>query len=64
MCTQAQKYVRLSESWGGQQIMTCHAYIYWRCMAVIHSYSTQGGPVLRVVFASEHELQDQVKTIR
>ncbi|CAL8469715.1 g9257 [Coccomyxa elongata] len=64
MVDQAQKYVRLSESWGGQQIMTCHAYIYWRCMAVAISYRTQGGPVLRDVFASEQELQDQVKTIR
>lgn len=64
MCTQAQKYVALSESWGGQSIMVCQDYIYWRCMAVAKSYRAQRGVVLREVFASEQELQDQVKTIR
>ncbi|BDA47828.1 hypothetical protein COCOBI_11-0850 [Coccomyxa sp. Obi] len=63
MVDQAQIYMRLSESWGGQHIMACHDYIYWRCMAVAISYRAQSGVVLREVFASEQELQDQVKNI-
>ena len=64
MCIQAVHYGRLAESWGGQQIYVRHELFYWRCVAVAFSYSFQSGVVTREAFASERELQDQVKKIR